>query len=387
MADRRAFLWAAGEACARYVLEGGELQNLNWEHSRIRTNRLELDPLPLGPRNIYPEKTSMEEGFMFLKAEWRSLLVHPRASLIFLTAFERTLRKENPESFHWLRLWLKEMRSDQRIQVRSRYQLHFRQSYPDRELPLNGLWVADPQLEPKALQEALDNFHDARPLHHSRRADVQEGTLLGQQVVVKRFAANPADWRRRWETSRARRAWTGACVLQELGIRCASPLGWLESRDQGKLGTSYFISRQLPTKQNARTWLRKNLSTWSELERIQMRHLLRREIQKLYYHGISHGDLKLSNLLVRERPHLTPVFYWIDLEDLRVDGPAFRTFIRNLYQLNGSLPRDIRREERLAFVRGFEPVFPSATQAWLHRYVERQTRIRLQRELRRICGA
>ncbi len=323
----------------------------------------------------------------FLQQEWPSMARQPRDVMTFLMAFSHALGQENPDSASWLRLWLQHQRSNHRAHVHSRYHLHFGQSRPDRELPLNGLWIPDHTLAPEALLSELEQFHVSRPLHHSRRADVREGTLMGLQVVVKRFAPNPTSWRRRFEVSRARRAWTGACVLQELGIPCASPLGWLECREQGALGVSYFISRQLPTRQNARTWLRRNLPLWEESERVRMRHVLRNEVQRLHGHGISHGDLKLSNLLVRERPHAPPVFYWIDLEDLRVDGPSFRTFVRNLYQLNGSLPRDIRREERLAFARGFQNRFPSARKRWLHWYVEQQTRIRLNRELRRVCGA
>jgi len=386
-ADRRAFLWEAGEACARYVREGGHLADLQWEHSRIRSNRIELHPAPIGPRAVYPARTSLEQGLHTLLGGWRTLSASTRDKLTFLIAFTRSLAQENPDSTTWLRLWLRQLRAEHRQQVLARYQVHFHQSRPDRELSLNGLWVPDPTLDPAELLEALENMHASRPLHHSRRASVQEGHLLGKQVVVKRFAPNPSSWRRRWEVSRARRAWSSSCLLQELGVRCASPLGWLECREQGRLGASYFISRQLPTRQHARSWLRRNLPHWDESERNHMRHLLRAEIQLLHAHGVSHADLKLSNLMVRERPHAPPVFYWIDLEDLRVDGPSFRTFIRNLYQLNGSLPREVRREERLAFVRGFQPQFPSAGKPWLHWYVERETRIRLKRELRRVCGA
>jgi hypothetical protein len=224
------------------------------------------------------------------------------------------------------------------------------------------------------------------PSYHQRRAEVIPGQVLGTRTVVKRFTPNPRSWRRKWEVSRARRAWCGACILQELGIPCTYPLGWLEVRKKGRLQESYFISRELPVSDNARVWLRRVLPGKSAAERIALRHRLRREIETLHRNGLAHRDLKLSNLMVRERPGQPETFYWIDLEDLRPEHPSLRTFLRNLYQLNGSLPRQVTRGERIAFARGFQHRFPSASRPLLHAVVEHKTRRRLRRELKRLRG-
>jgi len=51
------------------------------------------------------------------------------------------------------------------------------------------------------------------------------------------------------------------------------------------------------------------------------------------------------------------------------------------------LKDSISRQERIQFVKGFRSHFSCAGSSWVIRYVERVTRKRLRRELRRQCGA
>jgi hypothetical protein len=242
-------------------------------------------------------------------------------------------------------------------------------------------------VRPEALYRAITDLPFSRePAYHQRRAEVLAGNVLGQAAVVKRFAPNPRRWRRKWEVSRARRAWCGACTLQEAGIPSTPPLGWIERRENGRLLESFFISLELPAHDNARVWMRRTLPSLSSTGRNRLRHRLRREVDHLHRYGLSHQDLKLSNLMVLEGTHRPERFFWIDLEDLRPDGPSPLTFLRNLYQLNGSLPRQVSREERKAFARGFRRRFPLAAHPWIHAYVEHETRKRLRRELKRLKG-
>lgn len=376
-----------GRACARYLREGGRLAGIRWEESRIRNGHLALLPPPAGPRTLYPDRAALEADLADLRERGRPAAPGPRDALRFLLALAGALAREDPAWNTWVRDLLYRHRSHSRERVRLRYDHFHAESAPDRDLDLNGLWVPDPRLRPEDLLRAISHLHpSARPPRRPRRAQVSIGRLLGHDVVVKRFSPNPRLWKRRWEVSRARRAWTGACTLQELGIPCTYPLGWLERRENGRLMEAYFISRRLPVRDNARVWLRRIWPGLSPSERANLRHRLRREVRQLHHYGLSHRDLKLSNLMVRERPERPPVFYWIDLEDLRPDGPSRRTFLRNLYQLNGSLPRDIKREERLAFARGFRDEFPLADHPGVHAYVEYVTRRRLRRELRRLRG-
>jgi hypothetical protein len=224
------------------------------------------------------------------------------------------------------------------------------------------------------------------PLSQSLRAMVMKAELLGQSVIIKRYASNPKAWKQRWEVSRARRAWAAAKVLDDLGLSSIKGLGWLEHHENGHLKESYFISRQLPEMETLRSWLRREFPQMKAEERVQFRHRFREEIFKLPRHGLAHVDLKLSNLLVQGPSPEDLNFYWIDLEDLRPNSTPRRTFVRNLYQLNGSLPRQIPLEDRKAFVAGFIRIFPFAKSPRLIKYVQRKTRRRHRDELKRVQG-
>jgi hypothetical protein len=385
--DRVSLLREGAKASARYLREGGRLADIQWETCSIREGRIHLLPVPPGPRCAYPDRQTLEKDLERLQDIGRSLAPDDRSRLRFVLGLIREWGDEGPAWRSWLRNRVRETQARQQLHARYRYGKLFQHSSPDPELKLNGLWVPDPRLEPMYLHTALLELpFTPGPSYHQRRAEVIPGQVLGTRTVVKRFTPNPRSWRRKWEVSRARRAWCGACILQELGIPCTYPLGWLEVRKKGRLQESYFISRELPVSDNARVWLRRVLPGKSAAERIALRHRLRWEIETLHRNGLAHRDLKLSNLMVRERPGQPETFYWIDLEDLRPEHPSLRTFLRNLYQLNGSLPRQVTRGERIAFARGFQHRFPSASRPLLHAVVEHKTRRRLRRELKRLRG-
>ncbi|MDA3874106.1 MAG: hypothetical protein PF795_09105, partial [Kiritimatiellae bacterium] len=268
------------------------------------------------------------------------------------------------------------------------YVFHARQRRePTRQV--TAAWSPHPQLAPEVLYDILrEVLQHSPPLSgHSKRAQIIRCELVGEPVIVKRYSANPVKWKQRWELSRARRAWAASQVLETCSIPSIRGLGWLEYRENICLRESYFISRQLPPMETVRVWLRREYPRMSMSQRTRFRHRFRSEIMRIYQHGLAHVDLKLSNLLVNGTDLDSLTFYWIDLEDLRPSRHSLRTFIRNLYQLNGSLPRTIPAAERKAFVAGFRQLFPLATHAALARYVVRQTRKRHLRQLRRQRGA
>lgn len=385
---RRAFLREAARACARHVREGGRLGEIRPELSRVRNGRLELHPLPAGGRGLFPDRRRLEADLLRLQEDWRGAVPDDRARLVFLMDFSRRLAEENPVWPHWARGWVSERQREVRQRIRYRYQALFHECRPPPGQTFNGTCALDPALPLEGLHALLDQaMREGREyLSHSRRADVATASLMGREVVIKRFTANPRLWRRRWEVSRARRAWVGSRVLRETGLNGAPPVAWLERRENGRLVESFFVCGLLPARENARAWLRRVLPGLTREERILLRHRLRGEIIHLQQHALCHIDLKLPNLLVEPGENGRPVFYWIDLEDIRSGRASFRTIIRNFYQLNGSLPRQVTRKERLAFARGFRKFHPLATHPLVLRYVERKTRKRMRSELRRATG-
>lgn len=384
---RPALLSEAGRACARYVLDGGRLTHIDAESSQLLHSPLQLLPHSPGKKTSCPERSEVESDLLQLWTLWNSHDLTTRHCLRFLLSFCRELERSQAGYRKWARIWIREQRDQHQKEVRDTYLVHVHhRREPGRQI--SAAWAPHPQLAPEVLYDMLQEvLQHSPPLSgHSKRAQIIRCELVGEPVIIKRYSANPVKWKRRWEQSRARRAWAASHVLEKWSIPSVRGLGWLEYHHHGRLEESYFISRQLPPMETLRVWLRREYPRMSEAQRIRFRHRFRSEIMRIYQHGLAHVDLKLSNLLVNGVDPDSLTFYWIDLEDLRPSHHSLRTFIRNLYQLNGSLPRTIPAAERKAFVAGFRRLFPLATSPLLARYIIRQTRKRHLRQLRRQRG-
>jgi hypothetical protein len=238
------------------------------------------------------------------------------------------------------------------------------------------------------LPEILRSYENPDELiKRGRRSTLWLGSLFATPVIIKRYEPNPRLWRRPLEICRARRAWAGANTLDRAELPVPEPLGWLEVLSGPEAGTSYFITRPLPPSETVRVWLRREWKRMSATERTRFRHVLRAHFMSLYSSGLVHLDAKLSNLRIEEHQEGGLRFIWTDLEDIRPQRILSRTFLRNLYQINGSLPREIPAEHRHRFLKGFTPLFPWAASPGVACYIRRVTLKRHRRELRRQCGA
>lgn len=386
---RSGFYTEAGRACARYVQNGGQLREIRMDETQLLQNPLQLTPAPLGKREPFPSREILEEDLINLHAGWcGSNGTSIRSAFRFLLSFCREMEKTGGGWHDWARVWMVKQQIDHQSFVQQKY-YQLLDVPKGSKKPFYASWPPHPDIDPKVLygifEEALTK--GAPELSHSKRAIVIQTELLGTAVIIKRYASNPSNWKQRWEVSRARRAWAASQILEEIHLPGIRGLGWLEHYDQDKLKDSFFISHQLPDKETLRAWLRREFPKMSKTERIQFRHRLRQEIFKLHQHGLSHVDLKLTNILVSGKEVDDLVFYWIDLEDIRPRKMNTRTFIRNLYQLNGSLPRQIPLEDRKAFVYGFRKAFPFTNSRHLLKYIQHKTRKRHQDELKRLQGA
>lgn len=385
---RHPFMREAARACAHYVQGGGILQAINDETSHLRNGHLHLLPLPPGTSSL-PSRSTLESGLLFLEDHWHPLALNEQDRLRFLLGFCDHLAKFDSVWLSWARLWLKQ-REQHLIEItRRRYQSRLKPQQEAR--PRNGAfgcWHGQVETDAEGLLQAVQQLSAAQStlLKKGRRATVWQGTLLGEEVIVKYFAPNPRWWRQRLGQTRARQAWAGTHLLAGLNLKAPDILGYVECIQNHVPKESYVIHRRLANTQAFNVWLRKNFHSRDKNRRIILRHQLRNEILQLYRHGIYHKDTKAHNLLVRESADGIFTFWWIDLEDIRATGNvAFWKVVRNFYQLNGSVPRRISREERIAFVRGFRSRYPLAAHPLVIRFVEQKTRIRLQREVKRIC--
>jgi len=386
---RNVFFIEAGRASARYVQNGGRLRDIQMEEADLLHSPLQLTPAPLGERQPYPSRILLEQDLSELFSSWCvSQGTSIRNAFRFIFSFCGEMENSQSGWFDWVSVWITKQRTDHQRNVQQDYQFVLEM---DKQVKSTFIahWPSHPTTEAKVLHEMLEDGLKAETseLSHSQRAIVVQTELLGEDVIVKRYAENPKKWKQRWETSRARRAWAGSQVLKKIDLPAIRGIGWLEHYENGHLKESFFISHQLPAMETLRAWLRREFPKMSPSQRVEFRHRLRNEILKLHQHGLSHIDLKLSNILIQGEELKDLIFYWIDLEDLRPARLSRRTFIRNLYQLNGSLPRQIPLEERKAFLAGFQALFPFASSPKLLRYVQKKTQRRHRDELKRLQGA
>lgn len=382
---RRPFLREAARACAHYVRGGGNLSAINPETSVLRGGRLILQPLPPGTRAL-PSRASVETGLLALEAQWEPLGLAGSERLRFFLGFCDVLAKENPLWLSWSRLWL--VRREQE-RMRHAWSLHKpllgRPEFPPPRQGPYGVWLGNAESDANGLLHAIRHLPDAEKtlLKKGPRATVWSATLLGEEVVIKYFEPNPRRWRRRLDYSRARYAWAGTRLMQNLGLRVPDVLGFVECYENGVPKEGYVVHRRIPDTEAFGLWLLKRFPRMTPAVKTQLRHQLREEFLRLYRLGIYHKDTKTHNLLVRENPDGSLRFWWIDLEDIRATGGvASWKVVRNLYQLNSSVPNRLSPRSRLAFAKGMHKRFPLATHPLMFRYIQSKSRRRLRREVR-----
>lgn len=205
---------------------------------------------------------------------------------------------------------------------------------------------------------------------------IARAMLEEKDVVIKKFPRTWKDW---FRLSRGRRAWAAALTLKALEIPTIEPLGFLETRNG-----SFFVYEYLEGS-TARAWIKPTFHKRALAERRAVADELLTLLLTLYRRGVVHGDTKAGNLLVLDPEDPTRRHYaWIDLESVRPSfKPSRKQILNNLVQLNGSIGTRITREDREYFREQLSETYDWAAEDDVAAYVERRTRERLQREVRR----
>jgi len=126
---------------------------------------------------------------------------------------------------------------------------------------------------------------------------VSKVRLNGTDIVIKRY--NHKGWvhslRHTIKGSRARKCWLFGHRLEGLGIACAKPLAFIEQRQGGLIRQSYIINAFIDGPDIARAAAA--LPDDSARHRIAERTC--RMLGELVRCGLTHGDLKAGNILIR----------------------------------------------------------------------------------------
>ena len=254
-------------------------------------------------------------------------------------------------------------------------------------LPATGaLWQDLPDAGLPDELEAAISAVGTRILKRAASSSVFATRLRGEDVVIKEFR-RPSALLRRWRATigpcKAARAWAVSRAMTECGISTPPALAFA-----CRGGKSWVVTRWMTGWVTLRDWIKPRLHLRSEVERHAAEDLLLAAVTRLLDSGFWHADMKPSNLLVpAEGPVRVEDFLWIDLECVKPGTPPTRRrLLRNLAQLNGGIGRRLPREDRMRFLRRLSGRFPCLRGHGAARWIERTTRRRLLREVRRECG-
>lgn len=139
---------------------------------------------------------------------------------------------------------------------------------------------------------------------------------LSTELFIKAYT--PIKWRHRLSVTfgrhKAKRVWEMARYMAERGFPVARPLGLFIATRGALAGTSYFFCESLSDRRNLAEVARHDKNLFDRFISAGLFDLLADGIARLHTSGISHGDLKWSNILVSEHGDE----YWlVDLDAVR----------------------------------------------------------------------
>ncbi len=184
--------------------------------------------------------------------------------------------------------------------------------------------------------------------------------------------------------SRAKRAWTGACILTDHGLRTAMPVCLGEQRVLGIVKRSFLVTEGIPDALEIEKYIKKHFHGSDVPEKVFKKRefisLFGKTIGRMHRCGIFQGDLRERNVLVQEGD--PPEIYLIDNERTR-KYPRLpeRKRLKNLVQANMTRIEEITRTDRLRFFLAYleeNPGLKDMRRTWMKRILSKtQARLML----------
>jgi serine/threonine protein kinase len=168
--------------------------------------------------------------------------------------------------------------------------------------------------------------------------------------------------------SHSRRAWKNAHALRMSDISAPEAFALVEEEPGKQATNSSFVifqreSGAIPLDKFVLTYVAE-LPRSDVVPRRTFVRQLARFIAGLHDRGIFHGDLKANNVLVGRREGGDFVFSLLDLDRIRIVEKVPETLrVRNLAQLNASIPGALTRADRMAGFRAYWRCWAGTRQA------------------------
>ncbi|MBM4311525.1 MAG: hypothetical protein FJ119_11355 [Deltaproteobacteria bacterium] len=149
--------------------------------------------------------------------------------------------------------------------------------------------------------------------------------------------------------SRALKSWQAANGLVVRGMLTPQPLAMIEKRFGPLIRESYYICRWDTRAPELNAYIKAR--QWTQADKNKFMRCLAETVAGLHARGIYHGDLKSTNILVRENDSSWD-FLFIDLDRVSFSRPlTFERRANNLAQINASVAAVITLRDRLHFFR------------------------------------
>ncbi|MBI5448684.1 MAG: lipopolysaccharide core heptose(I) kinase RfaP [Gammaproteobacteria bacterium] len=157
----------------------------------------------------------------------------------------------------------------------------------------------------------LEAFFSENSVHYLKKGDTTTVILTeyaGKRWVIKRY--NCVGWwgkiKRALTKTRASRCWYYAHLLLSLGIHTPAPIAYVEKKKGWFYQESFFISEYVEGV-NALDYFKS-----ANQHKQYYAHEIMKQINKLFSSGITHGDMKATNIILSSEK-----VYFIDLDAMK----------------------------------------------------------------------
>ena len=185
----------------------------------------------------------------------------------------------------------------------------------------------------------------------------------------------------------ARRCWTQSAELERAGFRVAPALALAETRCWGLPADSYFVTASVTGAIPAGRFWRERAGGLEIAERRRLLGALARELRRFHEAGFYSRDANADNFLLRAEAGRAPEVFFLDLENVHhVGRVSRRRRFKNLVQMHGPVRGEVRRLDRLRFVREYAGRPLSDLRDWLRELTNVEARKQAEYRARRSAG-
>lgn len=180
-----------------------------------------------------------------------------------------------------------------------------------------------------------------------------------KSVCIKEYRY-PSAWKRcfySFRSSPARRAWVAAHGLMAVNFRTPQPIAFFEEKRAGILKKSFIImediSAFLPCNRYVSERFHDPCNKAAADKKREFISCLAMSFKHLHDSGTYHCDLKANNIMIKELTD-TWDFFYLDLDRVSFYKKiTIKKRVKNLSQLNASIPHCITYTDRLRFYRTY----------------------------------